>query len=180
MNKVSGLQSDFHYFLDEEGSTRYVLGYGLKAIEGSDLYEWYEVYLPKKQNTILSFQVVKDAIIADIDARTDSKILNGYQFTPDGVETPITVWLSKESQTNFSEAHRLQMVPVKFKLNETEDKRAIYHTFTDFAELDRFYTGGVIYINQCLNAGWVEKDSIDWEPYEELFPEQSDEPLEGE
>lgn len=166
--KTSGLLADFAPIRDE--GTRITICYGLTKANG-DLYEWYEIYLPKKQNAQLNLQMVKDAIIADIDAQTDEKILDGYEFTPDGEEQPITVWLSKESQTNFSEAHRLQIVPVKFKLNETEDKQPIYHTFETFEELDRFYVGGVAYINQCLNEGWARKDSIDWTPYEALFPE---------
>ena len=160
--KTSGLQADFAPIRDE--GTRITICYGLTKASG-ELYEWYEIYLPKKQNAQLTFQMVKDAIIADIDAQTDEKILDGYEFTPDGADTPIIVWLSKESQTNFSEAHRLQIVPVKFKLNETEDKQPIYHTFETFEELDRFYVGGVAYINQCLNEGWVRKDSIDWDAY---------------
>ena len=76
------------------------------------------------------------------------------------------MWLSKEKQTNFSEAHRLEIVPIKFKLNETDDQQAIYHEFTTFAELDRFYKGGVQYINQCLNEGWARKDALDWDVYE--------------
>ena len=166
MNKVSGIQSDFAH-VREDGS-RIVIGYGLTKVDKEN-YEWYEVYLYKKQVNQLTLQIVKDAIIADIDARTDEKILNGYQFTPDGAEQAVTVWLSKESQTNFSEAHRLQMVPVKFKLNEDGQKQPIYHIFTEFSELDRFYIGGVRYINQCLNEGWAEKDAIDWTPYEALF-----------
>ena len=166
--KTSGLLADFAPIRDE--GTRITICYGLTKANG-DLYEWYEIYLPKKQNAQLNLQMVKDAIIADIDAQTDEKILDGYEFTPDGADTPIIVWLSKESQTNFSEAHRLQIVPVKFKLNETEDKQPIYHTFETFEELDRFYVGGVAYINQCLNEGWARKDSIDWTPYEALFPE---------
>ena len=117
MNKMSGNQSDFAFI--REDASRIVIGYDCKNITGKSLYEWYEIYLPKKQNAQLTFQMVKDAIIADIDAQTDEKILDGYEFTPDGADTPIIVWLSKESQTNFSEAHRLQIVPVKFKLNET-------------------------------------------------------------
>ena len=113
-----------------------------------------------------SLQEVKDFVNGVIDAHTDAKILNSYEFTPDGEDYPIVVWLSKENQTNFSEAHRLEIVPVKFKLNETADKRAIYHTFMTFAELDRFYKGGVQYINQCLNEGWQKKDGFDWTPYE--------------
>lgn len=119
-----------------------------------------------------TLQEIKDVVLGWVDAQTDAKILNGYEFTTDGSEEPIVVWLSKESQTNFSEAHRLQVVPVKFKLNEDEEKNAIYHTFTTFAELDRFYKGGVAWIQQCLNEGWTEKDSIDWEPYKEIFDEE--------
>lgn len=166
--KTSGLLADFAPIRDE--GTRITICYGLTKANG-DLYEWYEIYLSKKQNAQLNLQMVKDAIIADIDAQTDEKILDGYEFTPDGEEQPIIVWLSKESQTNFSEAHRLQIVPVKFKLNETEDKQPVYHTFDTFEELNRFYVGGVAYINQCLNEGWARKDSIDWTPYEALFPE---------
>ena len=56
----------------------------------------------------------------------------------------------------------------------TEDKQPIYHTFETFEELDRFYVGGVAYINQCLNEGWARKDSIDWTPYEALFPQPNE------
>lgn len=116
-----------------------------------------------------SIEEVKEFVIGVIDNQTDEKILNSYEFTPDGEENPIVVWLSKESQTNFSEAHRLQIVPIKFKLNETVEKQPIYHEFVTFEELDRFYKGGVQYINQCLNEGWAKKDSIDWEPYEQAL-----------
>ena len=165
---MSGNQSDFAFI--REDASRIVIGYDCKKITGKSLYEWYEIYISKKEKSNISLQDVKDAILGDIDAQTDAKILNGYEFTPDGEENPIVVWLSKESQTNFSEAHRLQVIPVKFKLNETEDKQPIYHTFETFEELDRFYKGGVQYINQCLNEGWARKDAIDWTPYEEYFP----------
>ena len=131
--------------------------------EDGDIVSFIETKFPYKP----TLQEIKDFVLSVIDAQTDAKILNSYEFTPDGSEEPIVVWLSKESQTNFSEAHRLKFVPVKFKLNETDDKQPIYHTFETFAELDRFYTGGVQYINQCLNEGWQRKDSIDWTPYEE-------------
>ena len=173
VNKYSGNVSDFQPVVEDQ--SRVVISYGLKEL-GDGKAEWYEVVFYKKQGRP-SFEAAKKAILADIDAQTDEKILNGYPFTPDGAEEPIIVWLSKESQTNFSEAHRLQIVPVKFKLNETEDKQPIYHTFESFEELDRFYKGGVQYINQCLNEGWQEKDSIDWAPYEAALnpqPEQTE------
>ena len=167
-NKYSGNVSDFQPVVED--ASRVVISYGLKEL-GDGKAEWYEVVFYKKQGKP-SFEQVKAAILADIDAQTDEKILNGYPFTPDGAEEPIIVWLSKENQTNFSEAHRLQIVPVKFKLNETADKQPIYHTFETFEELDRFYKGGVQYINQCLNEGWAEKDSIDWTPYEQALNPQ--------
>lgn len=166
MSKINLKLSDFKT-INTDGS-QIIVCYGLKKVKG-DLYECQEVVLPKTQHNQLTFDVVKNAIIKDIDDRTDAKILNGYPFTPDGAEEPIIVWLSKESQTNFSEAHRLQVVPVKFKLNEDADKNAIYHTFETFDELDRFYKGGVLWIQQCLNEGWAEKDGIDWRPYERNF-----------
>ena len=164
-NKYSGLVSDYQPVVED--ASRVVISYGLTEL-GEGKAEWYEVVFYKKQGRP-SFDAAKNAILADIDAHTDEKILNGYPFTPDGAEEPIVVWLSKESQTNFSEAHRLKIVPVKFKLNETADKQPIYHTFETFEELDRFYKGGVQYINQCLNEGWAEKDSIDWTPYAEAL-----------
>jgi hypothetical protein len=171
MNKVCGPAIDFT-LVKEEG-TRTVISYDLQEEAGKELATWREIYFPKKQVAKPTIEMVKDAILADIDAQTDEKILDGYEFTPDGADTPIIVWLSKESQTNFSEAHRLQIVPVKFKLNETADKQPIYHTFETFEELNRFYVGGVAYINQCLNEGWARKDSIDWAPYEQALNPQS-------
>ena len=153
------------FALVKQERIRTIVGYELRRLEGSALSEWHEVYFPRKKVDMPSIEQVRKAVEDDINAQTDAKILNGYEFTPDGEDQPITVWLSKENQTNFSEAHRLQIVPVKFKLNETEDKQPIYHTFETFDELDRFYKGGVQYINYCLNVGWQRKDSIDWEPY---------------
>lgn len=171
-NKYCGTAADYQPVSEDQ--SRVVIMYGLK--EDGEKAEWYEVVFYKKQGKP-NLEAVKKAVIADINARTDEKILNGYEFTPDGEETPIVVWLSKESQTDFSEAHRLQIVPIKFKLNETADMQPIYHTFETFEELDRFYNGGVRYINQCLNEGWAEKDSIDWAPYEAALnpqPEQTE------
>ena len=164
MAKICGNGADFALVKQERSRT--IIGYELKPIQGSELSEWHDVYFPRKVVDLPSIEQVREAVLADIDRQTDAQMRNGYEFTPDGAQEPIVVWLSKESQTNFSEAHRLQIVPVKFKLNETEDKQPIYHTFETFAELDRFYKGGVQYINQCLNAGWARKDALDWEAYE--------------
>ena len=167
-NKYCGTAADYQPVSEDQ--SRVVIMYGMTEA-GEDKVEWYQLDFYKKQGKP-SFEAAKKAILDDIDKQTDEKILNGYEFTPDGAEAPIVVWLSKENQTNFSEAHRLQIVPVKFKLNETADKQPIYHTFESFEELDRFYKGGVQYINQCLNEGWARKDGIDWAPYEQALNPQ--------
>lgn len=178
MNKVSGTRESFAYCDTAGGTTR--IGYGLQQVSGN-LYEWNEVYLYAKQHPIIGLKDVKDAIIGDINAETDEKILSGFQWTPEGGST-INVWLSEENQRNFSEAQRMaeansNVLPITFKLGEEEDETPVYHTFETAAELNAFYLQAFAYINQCLQEGWAKKDGIDWAPYEELFP--NDTPQEG-
>ena len=93
MNKMNGKQADFAPIRDE--GTSIVICYGLKQVE-NELYEWYEVYLPKKQNAQLSLQMVKDAIENDINSRVDEKILCGYPWTVlhgDDAGKDVKVWL---------------------------------------------------------------------------------------
>lgn len=172
MNKVNGKKASFAP-IREDGS-RITICYGLKKLSG-DLYEWLEVYLPKKQTSTLSLQTVKDVIIADINARTDEKIVSEMVWTPQAGGDPIPVWLSQENQFNFKSAYDLAVqkqgatLPVTFKMGEKDDGTPIYHTFETMADAEDFYLQAVGYINQCLAAGWQEKDSIDWTPYENYF-----------
>ena len=172
--KTTGLQADFAPIRDE--GTRITICYGLTKASG-ELYEWYEIYPQKKQNAHLTFQMVKDAIISDINARTDEKIVGGLVWTPQAGGDPIPVWLSTENQFNFKSAYDLAVqkqgatLPVTFKMGEDEEGEPVYHTFETMEDADDFYLHAVAYINACLAAGWSEKDSIDWTPYEEYFPE---------
>ena len=164
--KVNGLKTDFAPMRND--GTQIVICYGLKQVKG-DLYEWHEIYLPKTQNANLSLDIVKTAILNDINHRTDEKILSGlvWQDKP--------VWLSQENQFNFKAAYDLAVqthgatLPVTFKLGEQEDGTPIYHTFETMEDADDFYTAAVNHIHQSVADGWTEKDNIDWEPYEEYF-----------
>lgn len=179
MNKVSGKKSDFAYV--REDSSRIVIGYGLKKVTGQNLYEWYEIYIYKTQISQLTLKVVKDSIWDDINARTDEAILCGMDWTiqhgtDEGKE--IKVWLSKENQENYKAKHdaaiqypELVTFPMKYKVGEDEEGNAVYENFQNINELAQFYLAGLSYIEQCYNAGWTEKDSIDWTPYEALFPQ---------
>ncbi len=170
MNKVYGTSEDFA--LVKQDASRIIFGYGKKSVDETH-FEWYEVYLYKKNRNKPSFAELKDAIIEDINSRTDEKILTGF------VWNDIPCWLSTESQFNFKAAYDLAeqkngaTLPVRFKLGETVDengnKTPAYYTFEDFETLDDFFTKSVVFINQCLNEGWAEKDGVDFTPYEEAL-----------
>jgi len=163
MAKVYGLIKD--YAPVRETYSQVIASYEMVAEQDGVHATWQEVYFNKKQTGKPSATLMKEAIIADINAQTDAKILNGM------VWNGIRVWLSAENQRNFSEAQRMaerygeSVLPLRFKLGENEDESPIYHTFETPAELDAFYQAAFAFVNQCLNEGWQRKDSIDWEPY---------------
>ena len=177
MEKKNGKLSDFALMRTE--GTQIIIGYGLNNIEGTEMYEWLEVCIPKKQTNLVTLQMVKDAIIKDINDRTDAKILNGYQWTVlHGADTgrTVNVWLSAENKENYKAKYdtakddpELITWPTKFKVSENEDKTPVYEYFANVNELKAFYYGGLAFIETAVNEGWAEKDGIDWEPYETLF-----------
>ena len=158
--KVNGLKTDFAPVRTE--GTQIVICYGLNQVEG-DLYEWHEIYLPKTQNANLSLDIVKTAILNDINSRVKTAIISGFVWN----EKP--VWLSEENQLNFSQA----VVPVTLKIGEEEDGTPIYHQFDTAEDLKAFSDACNAWKQQCLTAGYAEKDSIDWEPYQKLFTDET-------
>lgn len=157
MNKVNGKKSSFAPVRND--GTRITICYGLKQLNG-DLYEWREVYLPKKQTNSLTLADIKSAIIGDIDERTKTAIIGGFKWQ----EKP--VWLSIENQLNFSQA----TAPVTLKIGEQEDGTPVYHTFETQQDIGDFCTACTQWTQQQRESGWQEKDGIDWASYEALFP----------
>ena len=105
MSKINIKLSDFKT-IQTDGS-QIIVCYGLKQVSG-DIYECQEVVLPKTQHNQLTFDVVKEAIIADINSRVKSAIIGGFVWQ----DKP--VWLSEENQLNFSQG----VVPVTLKIGE--------------------------------------------------------------
>ena len=149
MNKVNGKKTSFAP-IREDGS-RITICYGMKQLSG-DLYEWYEVYLPKNQLSQLTLADVKSAVIADIDERIKAQIIGGMVWN----DKP--VWLSIENQLNFTNA----VAPVTLKIGEQEDGTAIYEDFENSEQLTDFRTACNNHKQNALTAGWTEKDGIDW------------------
>ena len=156
MNKVNGKKTSFAP-IREDGS-RITICYGLKKLSG-DLYEWLEVYMPKKQLSQLTFADVKAAIIDDIDERIKAQIIGGMVWNGK------PVWLSIENQLNFTNA----TAPVTLKIGEQEDGTAIYEDFDTEEKLTAFCAACNAHKQNALTAGWAEKDGIDWQPYEDYF-----------
>lgn len=161
-NKVCGPATDFT-LVKEEG-TRVVISYGLKVEDGNELAIWRELYFSKKQGRP-SFDAAKAAIIEDINARITAQIVGGMTYE----EKP--VWLSIENQINFTTA----TAPCRLKIGEEEDGTPVYHEFGSKAELKAFNDACLAWKNECLEAGRAEKESIDWEPYEQALTTQNNE-----
>ena len=156
MNKVNGKKISFAP-IREDGS-RITICYGLKKLSGK-LYEWLEVYLPKKQMSQLTLADVKEAIIGDIDERVKAQIIGGMKWNGK------PVWYSIENQLNFTNA----TAPVTLKIGEQEDGTPVYHDFDTKAALKAFNDACLAWKNECLEAGRAEKESIDWTPYAEAL-----------
>lgn len=162
-------QSEFYKVVAEKrqdqvikiGVKNYLLIYGYGTDEDGNGYNFRKNYDHKPTKTEL-----KEDITQLIDGITDSKILQGFRWNE------VSVYLSTENQMNFKAAFDLNMqtgglmLPVKFKLGEDTEGNAVYHTFENMEDFTDFYTSAVSYINQCLNEGWAEKDSLDMSSYE--------------
>ena len=146
--------------IQQIGRKRWQVFYG-HGTDGEQEYNWCKTldYKP-------TVSVVRQIILDQINANTDAKILTGF------VWNDVRVYLSQENQTNFKAAYDLNvqtdgaLLPMKFKLGEDGDGKAVYHTFEDMETFSQFYMMAVAHINQCLNEGWAEKDNLDMSPYE--------------
>lgn len=138
------------------GRNKYELIYGY-GVDGENGYNWRRRY-----RNLPTVEELKTDIEDTINALTDEKILNGFSWNGKNV------YLSSENQFNFKAAYDLAIqkqgttLPVKFKLGENEGK-PVYHTFEDMDEFSDFYTKAIAYVNQTLNEGWAEKDSVDYD-----------------
>lgn len=163
MNKVYGTLKDYTPYRTDR--SRLIIAYDCQPEPDGTYATWYEIYFYKKPHPVVTLDDIKEAILSDINAQTDEKILTGFVWE----EKP--VWLSSENQFNFKAAYDLavqtggQSLPVKFKIGENGEGEPIYHTFEDVAEFTDFYTKVIAFINQCLNEGWERKDSINWNDY---------------
>lgn len=164
-NKFYGKKTE--YLPIREDRSRTIVSYGQESVSDTHC-TWYEVYFSKSENHSPSIEQIKDAILADINERIKAQIIGGMIWSGQ------PVWLSLENQSNFSTAeHRAATtgdnLPHKEKIGQESDGTPIYHTFDTAAELTSFWNACQDHIENCRNAGWEEKDAIDWSEYERLL-----------
>ena len=157
-NKYCGNVADFQPVSEDQ--SRVVIMYGLNPTEG-EMAEWRQIEFYKKQGRP-SFEQVKAAIIADINERVKAKIIGGFVWNGK------SVLLSEENQMNFAQA----VCPVTLKIGEQADGTPIYQEFATQEEIQAFTAACVNWKQSCLLAGWGEKDSMDWAPYEQALNPQ--------
>lgn len=110
-----------------------------------------------------SLEKIQNLIYDWYNKQTDKAILEGF------VWKDMPIWLSSENQFNYKAAFDLAMMseganlPIKFKFGTTKDP--IYYTFETVGDLSDFYMQAMSYINNTLDKGWQQKDSINWNRY---------------
>lgn len=110
-----------------------------------------------------TLEEIKSIIIGWYNAKIDHEILTGF------VWKDMSVWLSTENQFNYKVAFDAAVMsngttlPVKFKFGN--DEEPIYYQFTTIEELQDFYFKAIAYVQEVLENGWKEKDSINWNEY---------------
>ena len=120
---------------------------------------------------------VKDFVQSVVNAKTSALIIAGFDYkVKHGKQkgTKVKVWLSKENQEDFHAMHQNSdglTFPVRYKVGEI-DGTPVYEEFADVEEMHAVCVSTTNHVLACQQAGWAEKDAIDWTPYEEaLDPE---------
>ena len=121
--------------------------------------DWYEQDYDHKP----TLEEIRDTIVKFHNDKVDAKILSGFSWKD------MPVWLSSENQFNYKASFDLavqtngQNLPVRFKFGTDKDPK--YYDFKTVDELSDFYTSAIKFINDTLQEGWAEKDSIDFSVY---------------
>lgn len=145
-----------------------------KRIEKTDAQTWKVRWDFLEGDNIVTFEEktfkykpsidkIKDLIYNWYNKKTDEAIVSGF------IWKDMPIWLSTENQFNYKAAYDLAVqtngmtLPVKFKFGTPENP--IYYTFKDLPDFTDFYVSAMTYINTTLDAGWNQKDSINWDKY---------------
>lgn len=159
MEKIYGTKERQDSIL-QTGRNKWTLFYGFgKDDEASESGWEYRHTFARKP----SLEEIKELVVTAINARTEEKILNGFEWAGK------SVYLSKENQLNFAAIERSEGVtyPLSIKVSEDADGSAEYMTFATKQDFVEFSQAASLYVLSCVQEGWTEKDSVDWDKLSE-------------
>lgn len=122
-----------------------------------------------------SMAQVKSFVNAVINAKTREHIISGFDYTilhGDQQGTEVKVWLSEENQSDFHAMHQNAdglTFPVHYKVGELSDATPVYEDFASAEEMHQICVLTASHVLACQQAGWQEKDTFDYAPYEEIL-----------
>ena len=129
-----------------------IFGYGEDELGGYNLRAQTREKPKKEELQKLLFETVNESV-AD-------KILRGMSW--DGQ----MVWLSDENQMNYKFAHDRAIqtdgksLPMVVKVGDEYSPE--YVELKTIDEVKEFWNACLDHISECIQEGWNEKDSIDW------------------
>lgn len=121
-------------------------------------------FVEKEFNWKPTLSEVKETILSWYNTVIDRRIMEGFSWNG------ASVWLSSENQFNYKAAYDIAVqtgganLPLTFKFGSTEDP--VYYVFRTMEELTNFYLASAKYVSDTLEAGWIEKDGIDFSDYQ--------------
>lgn len=160
------IQWDYQPAMEDDGN-----GNMVEAEHGTCI----SVHAPYRKPTI---GLVRYLVNGYYNEDTNRKIYDGFKWQGK------TVYLTQENQFNYKALYDIALqtngatLPVKLKLGS--DETPDYVEFTTLADFQMFYFACVQWINDCVNAGWEAKDSVDYSVFEEALKNVPDLPEDSE
>lgn len=172
MKRVSGTEGSPLIECINPRLSKYLVRWDMKTVETESSMEEGVIerttsYMEEELRRKPSIDEVKLLILNWYNTQIDEKIISGFTWK----EYPI--WLSTENQFNYKAAYDLAVqtggssLPITFKFGTTENPQ--YYEFSTVEDITDFYTSAMTYINNTLEQGWKDKDSLDFSEYEKLL-----------
>lgn len=116
--------------------------------------------------------VIRGAVESVINEHTRQEITEGFVYDFENGHGPCRVWLSTENQANYAsylKAVELGAESITLKVEDAAD--AVCYAEVQAADYARFYMSMVAHIQAQIEAGWHDKDAIDYDQLAEMAEE---------
>lgn len=111
-----------------------------------------------------TFSEMKELITKWFNQSIDDRIVSGFAWKD------YPVWLSTENQFNYKAAYDLaaqtagETLPVTFKFGS--EAEPVYYKFETMDNIKDFYIKSVMFVQEILKQGWMDKDTFDFSLYQ--------------